>query len=479
MLKKLLYGCALMAFVSSCDENFDDWAAPQGFEPEESQLIQINVTPAEDVDIATAKDTIDLFSFGTDAPDSYSVDSIEVYVEDSTGVKYPVTPTKESFKARKVGVLKAELIDVVEKIYGKRPTPRELTIKSAIYAYTDASKSTLVRSAFSTSKLNVTLVAPKISENYYVVGGTLDWAESAASKAQKFNHSDKDVYDDPIFTITIPAAAEGDTWFAIGDDEACDAIAAGDWSKLLGNTTGNGESGTSGMLKPRNEIGNDGSFKVDAGAKFIKIELNMMDGTYKVTPLSFNQYIGVIGNHNGWGADEPIASPSYDGIYQGYVYLDGEFKIRQNASWDDADTWGGNGTVGALVQPGANLNAEAGVYQVDVNLQTSTYSLTKVTSITCVGNHNGWNVSDASQHMTYNVENKCWEITTTLTNGFKFAMNDDWTVSWGGADGDPANYDNLTQYSGKDLDAPQGDGEYFVQLYLTCEGKSKVVLTKK
>ena len=58
-------------------------------------------------------------------------------------------------------------------------------------------------------------------------------------------------------------------------------------------------------------------------------------------------------------------------------------------------------------------------------------------------------------------------------------MNDDWTVSWGGADGNPANYDNLTQYSGKDLDAPQGDGEYFVQLYLTCEGKSKVVLTKK
>ena len=446
-----------MAFVSSCDENFDDWAAPQGFEPEESQLIQINVTPAEDVDIATAKDTIDLFSFGTDAPDSYSVDSIEVYVEDSTGVKYPVTPTKESFKARKVGVLKAELIDVVEKIYGERPTPRELTIKSAIYAYTDASKSTLVRSAFSTSKLNVTLVAAKISENYYVVGGTLDWAESAASKAQKFNHSDKDVYDDPIFTITIPAAAEGDTWFAIGDDEACDAIAAGDWSKLLGNTTGNGESGTSGMLKPRNEIGNDGSFKVDAGAKFIKIELNMMDGTYKVTAINFENYLFFIGATDGWsGSDQKVALVSDEGLYKGFVYVADpngwglDFKFQRVAgSWDNeinSGTFTG-GITGDVADDGGNIKVTEGegVYYLELDMVNNTLKGTKINKVGLIGDFNEWG---GDVEMTWNATDYCYEVTNpgVTSNGWKFRFNEDWAINLGGE------LDNLT-FGGANLSA--------------------------
>ena len=58
-------------------------------------------------------------------------------------------------------------------------------------------------------------------------------------------------------------------------------------------------------------------------------------------------------------------------------------------------------------------------------------------------------------------------------------MNDDWAVSWGGANGDPAAYDNLTQNQGKDLNVPEGEGSYKVQLYLSCEGYNKVVLTKQ
>ena len=114
-----------------------------------------------------------------------------------------------------------------------------------------------------------------------------------------------------------------------------------------------------------------------------------------------------------------------------------------------------------------------------VDLATNTAQMTEVKSITCVGNHNGWTVNDAAQHMTYNQAEGCWEITTELKNGFKFAMNDAWTISWGGADGNPAAYDNLSQNNGKDLDTPSGDGTYKVQLYLACEGKNRVVFTKQ
>ena len=98
-----------------------------------------------------------------------------------------------------------------------------------------------------------------------------------------------------------------------------------------------------------------------------------------------------------------------------------------------------------------------------------------------VGNFNGWNQADQTTHMTYNVEGGYWEATLNLdSDGFKFAMNDDWSVSWGGANGDAAAYDNLSQNGGKDLNIPaEGAGTYNIKLYLAYEGGNKVVLTKQ
>ena len=56
-------------------------------------------------------------------------------------------------------------------------------------------------------------------------------------------------------------------------------------------------------------------------------------------------------------------------------------------------------------------------------------------------------------------------------------MNQDWTISWGGANGDATAFDNLTQYSGKDLEV--SGGTYLVQLFINTEGNNKVVLTKQ
>jgi hypothetical protein len=64
-----------------------------------------------------------------------------------------------------------------------------------------------------------------IADSYYLVGGPNDWKQSAVDKVMKFSHSDKSVVDDPVFTVTFPAAAAGDTWVAFGDDEACEAVA--------------------------------------------------------------------------------------------------------------------------------------------------------------------------------------------------------------------------------------------------------------
>ena len=116
-------------------------------------------------------------------------------------------------------------------------------------------------------------------------------------------------------------------------------------------------------------------------------------------------------------------------------------------------------------------------YMVDVDLSAWTYALTAVNSITMVGTHNGWNQADAATHMTYNREENCWEIDYTIFEqaSLKFAMNDDWTVSWGGADNNAYNYSNLTQHNGKDLSVAPGN--YHIKLHLECEGSNWVTFT--
>lgn len=181
-----------------------------------------------------------------------------------------------------------------------------------------------------------------------------------------------------------------------------------------------------------------------------------------------------------------MRSANLDGIYQSYNYLDGAFKFKPNA-----DNWTGdwgqdpNGAYGDLVEDGEeDCNAAdksfpdevkpAGFYQIDVDITTMSWSITAVNSITMVGDFNGWTVDDAAMHMTYNQAEGCWEISYTFASDaeVKFAMNDDWSTSWGGADGDGSNFGNLTQYSGANLKVPAGS--YTVKLYLSCEGANKV-----
>ena len=209
--------------------------------------------------------------------------------------------------------------------------------------------------------------------------------------------------------------------------------------------------------------------------------INLMDGTYKLEKINFALYYE-IGNESGWKTTNALCSPKLDENYQGYYWLDGEFKFKPQAGTDD---WSGDLEFAGDnkvedIPNGPNFTApKAGFYQINLDLNTNTYSLVAINSITCVGNHNKWNEKDEAQHMTYNATEGCWELTTDLTDGFKFAVNDEWKISWGGAAGNSEAYDNLSQFDGKDLNVPNGDGKYKIQLYLSYEGANRVVLTKQ
>ena len=485
-MKKLsLYISIALAglFMGSCSEDFKDWADPQTNPQEDAITIPgYQASAVSALDLAkVAEDSVNVYTISSATlPEGFELGNSRIELTPEGVENATATEVKTSNDGK---ATKADLQALIESVYGKAPVARTFDG----HVYTTAVKdgqAALIDAG--TVKVTATPVAPNISQNYYIIGGTLDWKADAA-KTQKFNHSDINVYDDPVFTITIPAKEGEDTWFGIVDDAACEAIAANnDWSSVLGTAKGNGNNALNEteQLDTRAKVGNDASFKVpaSAGAKYIKVEINMLDYTYKITPLSFDEYFYEIGGDSNWKSTNALYGGNGDGKYQGFYYLNGEFKFKPQAGTDD---WAGDYEFdgeGKIADNGNGKNCPdpgAGFYKIDVDLQAGTYALTQVKSITVVGNHNKWTVDDAKCHMTYNAKAGCWELTTTLQDGFKFAMNDDWAISWGGANGDATAYDNLSVKDGKDLNVPAGEGTYKIQLYLSHEGANKVVLTKK
>lgn len=281
-----------------------------------------------------------------------------------------------------------------------------------------------------------------VADNYYLVGGPLDWGGSAASKEQKFSHSSASVADDPVFTYVLEGTGS-EIWFAIGDDEACDAIANdGDWSKLYGTTAGDGNSGFSGSLARRSSLSDNGSFKVDGTAKYYRIQINMAELTYTITELNFDPYVYFIGATDGWAAaEQKLALTDESGIYTGFLYVADpngwgmEFKFQKEAgNWDTqlnsnnlADITGG------FAKGGDNIVAAGGegVYYVTLDMANLTLDAVKVEKMGIIGDFNGWS-SDVD--MTWNAADYCYEATNpgVNANGWKFRINADWAINLGG-----------------------------------------------
>ena len=266
---------------------------------------------------------------------------------------------------------------------------------------------------------------------------------SAASKSQKFSHSNASVADDPIFTYVLEGTG-GDIWFAIGDDEACDAIANdNDWSKLYGTTSGNGNNGLSGSLARRSSLGgDDGSFKVDGTSKFIRIQINMAELTYTITPLDFDPYVYFIGATDGWAnAEQKLALTDESGIYTGFLYVADpngwgvEFKFQKVAGdWDsqlNSNTF--TEITGGFEKGSDNIKAAdgEGVYFVTLDLANLTLNAVKVEKMGIIGDFNGWG---GDVDMTWNADDYCFEATNAgaTANGWKFRVNSDWAINLGG-----------------------------------------------
>ena len=135
----------------------------------------------------------------------------------------------------------------------------------------------------------------------------------------------------------------------------------------------------------------------------------------------------VVGSYNGWNnsdAAEYIISTATNPEAQGYVYFPaaGEFKLTTDHSWDDAHTFGDNGS-GGLTNPGGNIQVTAAGYQfIKANLTNMTYSVTLTTwGVIGDATPGGWG---SQTNMTYITTSKIFSLGVHLVSGaFKFRGN--------------------------------------------------------
>jgi hypothetical protein len=214
----------------------------------------------------------------------------------------------------------------------------------------------------------------------------------------------------------------------------------------------------------------------DDGAKMYKIVLDMMEYTYTVTPLSFDEYIYVVGNPS-WNvaAGPALRSAAFDGKYTGYANLDGGFKfVKERGSWDgqynsgDFSTY--NGGCADAGQDGNMTQPTAGYYYIVADVPNSTLTTTLITSWGIIGTATagGW---DSDTDMTWNAADETWTLTTELTAGeLKFRANDGWDINLGGD-----SIDDLVE-NGNNLQIAEA-GTYTITLYTTRSASNKIYCT--
>lgn len=418
----------------SCTEDYTDWGNPQSNPKEEAVSFgNGSVTPVDVINLADVK-TEKVKVASIVAPTSSDAAYTPTYKINIGGRAFDIDAEGN--------MAKADLVNYIVDKFGKRPTERD--IDATLDAWVSNGVTAVKMATSEKFQIKAIPEAPVIDEGYYLVGdmfttedGVNGW--NTISDKQTFKHSDKDVYEDPIFTITFETTKADQYWKIIPkanvDAGNTDASAAG----VVGPKVDVEDSMTGSLTNGDAKAG-----KIAKAGKY-KLTLNMMDYTYTFEEVKYDPFIYFIGATDGWkSSDQKLALvDEAKGVYTGYVYVADpngaglQFKFQRVAgSWDneinagtfntfsDAATTNENGNIG--------VNAGEGVYYFDVNLGEGTIKATKVETMGIMGQFNGWS-SDAV--MAWNAEEYCFEATNVgvTADGWKFRVNGGWDINLGGS----------------------------------------------
>lgn len=498
-----------IAFVG-CSDNYDPAMGPQSYLPESPiSASDVSVTnTATSIKIADYIDEKDVetpiplgtFSVKEGAMPANTIMKAEIEISQTEDfAKSAIVEANSLASTQEITIQPSDLEDAYFYGISKNPATTDLYIRTIMYTQTKGDAVARIgkpdETYFATSKITFTpLNRVSIAPAYYIVGGPNDWQASAINRSIKFEHSDEDVYIDPIFTVTFDANASGDTWFAIGDDVACDAIASGDWSQLYGIVGGENEA-KSGQLDRRYNLGGDNSFCVKAGAKKIRVTIDMMEQTFQVETVNIADAYYIIGGNGSWSDDKSQKmSHSDKDVFEdpifSYVLTGGSelwFAFGEAEALDATAAGDWNQLFGYVGEQGAtgsyerrsvmgaentfHVDGTAKFYRFTINALTKTYEITPLNFdpyIYFIGATDGW--TNAEQKLALTDESGIYTgfLYCADPNGwgneFKFQkVPGDWDTEintgmmTGGITGDFAD-------GGGNFKANAGEGVYYVTL---------------
>ena len=455
----------------SCTEDYTDWGNPQSNPQEEAVSFgDGSVTPVDVINLANVK-TEKVKVASIVAPTS----SDAAYTPN-----YKINFDGQSFDIDADGnMATAELTSYIVDKWGKRPTERD--IDATLDAWVSNGSTAVKMATSATFQVKAIPEAPVIEDGYYLVGDMFNVeavGDAAAvdgwntvSAKQAFKHSDKDVYDDPVFTITFETTKDNQYWKIIPKKN----VDAGNfWAAGVVGPKVDGDDSMTGLLTN----GDAKAGKIAKAGKY-KLTINMMDYSYTIEEVNYDPFIYFIGATDGWkSSDQKLALvDEAKGVYTGYVYLADpngsgfQFKFQRKAGdWNNAIGAGALSTFsGAATNEGDNIgvNAGEGVYYMDVNLSEGKITATKVEKMGIIGGFNNW---EGDAVMTWNAKEYCFEATNVgvTADGWKFRVNGDWPINLGGS------LDNLT--AGGDNLSVAGNT---VKLYPTRKTKDNIYCTVK
>jgi hypothetical protein len=223
------------------------------------------------------------------------------------------------------------------------PKSKTLYVRSMVQTVTNGTSVAYVGSPEYYTKGSVNFT-PKdmhivIEPAYYYLGSL------ATDQTYKLTNSGADPYDDPVFSVIIPASGQGWHWFKIAPASAYGADGNMDWSKE--------ESCICPMTSDATDLSGkcqNGKFSwhllEDDGAVAYAITINVMDMSYTITPIAgsaiydTDPVLYFTGDHYNWGGSQDDWQPmvpvhSHPTLSWAIVYLHAgeQFKFAPQQGW--------------------------------------------------------------------------------------------------------------------------------------------------
>ena len=268
-MKKIFFAAfaILSSFaLTSCDEDYNEGLMPPMSSPAETPQ-----TVAFGNGAVTEVATINLAYVKTDVVKLCNITAPTVSDPDATLVGYTLTIGDNVLEMSEAGEVSVEEITaIVEGLYGKRPVERTVQGVVRCYYAKDGQNVVTVSDPF---KIKLIPQAPEIEQAYYFTGSINGWNNTDTT--YKLTNDGSDPYENPVFTLRIPAAEDGSN---IEFKMTPESGLGGDWSKCLTAGEGDGKFAY-------NNAGSNLVITAVEGAVYYDLVFNMLDQTWTATAL--------------------------------------------------------------------------------------------------------------------------------------------------------------------------------------------------